>query len=57
MHQLDETDESGNEYNGETRSKMIDISYWDVVYKNRKQAFAAIGGMNKQTHVYCVQVQ
>lgn len=44
MHQLDETDESGNEYNGENRSKMGDTSYWNVVYKNRRQAFSAVGG-------------
>lgn len=45
MHPLDDTDDSGNECNGENRLKMSDTSYWDVVYKNRRQAFSAVGGM------------
>lgn len=45
MYQLNDTDDSGNECSGENRSKMNDESYWDVVYKNRRQAFSAVGGM------------
>lgn len=45
MYQLDETDDSGNEYNGENNSKMNDSTYWDIVCKNRKQVSSALGGM------------
>lgn len=48
MHQLDDTDDSGNEYGGESntpnRPKMNDSSYWDNVYKNRRQTVSFIGG-------------
>ncbi|KAJ6635934.1 Solute carrier family 2, facilitated glucose transporter member 2 [Pseudolycoriella hygida] len=44
MYQLDETDESGNEFNVETTENRKNPSYWRVVYKSRKQALSAIGG-------------
>lgn len=52
MNQSDETDESGNEYLGENKSNHNNMSYWGVLYKNRRQTTSVIGGMLKsENHI------